>query len=126
MKIFNGVDIVSIKRMEDIITKRGEGFLNKVYTKSEKDYCNNKIFRYQHFAGKFAAKEAFYKACKFLWKQGISFKEIEIKNDKNGLPEVLLSARLQKIVNNMNLLEPSVSISHCREYAIAMVIIKGE
>lgn len=122
MKILTGTDIIEISRIKESIENIGEAFKNKIYTQKEIEYCENrKNAKYQHYAGRFAAKEAIFKAISDLLddKFEISWKDAEVLNDKNGKPKVeIFNDRLQKQIENID-----ISISHCKEYAIANVIV---
>jgi len=118
-----GTDIIEIYRIKDTIERSGETFLNKVYTKKEIEYCEgHNAAKYQHYAARFAAKEA---VAKFLGTGFIGefdWKEIEIINDDLGKPEVVLSGNALKLYNKLGYKEISISISHCKEYATSMVV----
>lgn len=122
MKILTGTDIIEISRIKESIENIGEAFKNKIYTQKEIEYCENrKNAKYQHYAGRFAAKEAIFKAISDLLddKFEISWKDVQVLNDKNGKPKVeIFNDRLQKQIENID-----ISISHCKEYAIANVIV---
>lgn len=107
-----GVDIEKIKRFENL----SEDFIQKVYTPFEIEYCNSKINKSQHYAARFCAKEAVIKALTSLQIKQPTLKQIEIKNLKNGLPVV----ELTKYYENLKI---NLSISHCEDTAIALVII---
>ncbi len=120
MKITCGTDIIEIERIQHSIEEIGEKFKERVYTKKEIEYCESKKNqKYQHYAARFAAKEAVFKAISHELenKYQIEWKNIEIINDKNGRPEV-------NFVNiHINELEQiDLSISHCRKYAVANVV----
>ena len=120
MKIKCGVDIIEISRVKESIESLGERFINKVFTEKEIEYCESKkAQKYQHYAARFAAKEAVFKAISHELenKYQIEWKNIEIINDKNGRPEV-------NFVNiHINELEQiDLSISHCKKYAVANVV----
>ena len=121
MRVKCGVDIIEISRIQDSIEKLGDTFLNKVYTKKEIEYCENKgKNKYQQYAGRFAVKEAVFKAISegIEDKFSITWKDIETLNDDNGRPKVeILFLKKMKIENI------DVSISHCKEYAVANVTV---
>lgn len=123
MKIFCGTDIIEIKRIQESIEdeKIGKAFIERVYTKKEIEYCENKkLQKYQHYAARFAAKEATFKAISELLenKYSITWKDIEITNNEQGRPELnLIGINLQDIENI------DLSISHCKEYAVANVTL---
>ena len=116
-----GVDIIEISRIRDSIENLGDKFLNKIYTKKEIDYCESKgNSKFEHYAARFAVKEAAFKAVSEEVKDKfkISWKDIETINDENGRPKTeILFVKDNKIENI------DVSISHCKEYAIANVTV---
>ena len=121
MKVECGVDIIEIGRIRDSIEEAGESFLNRVYTKKEIEYCESKKKqKYQHYAARFAAKEAVFKAIsrKLKNKYEIGWKDMEVINDENGRPHAHL-----KNINIQEIEEIDISISHCKEYAIANVVV---
>ena len=117
MKILNGTDIIEINRIKETIEKNGEKFLNKIYTKQEIDYCEaKKNQKYQSYAARFAAKEAAYKALSEYINFKYSWKDFEIENNSKGKPIIKIH------FNVYNLKELEISISHCKEYAVANVV----
>ena len=116
-----GTDIIEVSRIKDGIENIGNKFLERIYTEKEIEYCNSKnVQKYQSFAGRFAAKEALYKAVSALLPErfGISWSNAQIINDKNGNPKIEFLNIEFKQIKSMD-----ISISHCREYAVATVII---
>ena len=121
--ILIGVDIVSIDRISKNIDNTHKKFINRVYTKNEIDYCNSKVNISHHFAGRLAGKEAIIKALKISWGDGIGWRDIEILNDKNGIPEIVFHGEAKKIVNERNIKDIQISISHEKNYAVAFAIM---
>lgn len=113
-----GVDLVSVKRLGEMVEKWEEEFLYRVFTEKEREYCLSRKRRYEHLAGRFAAKEAVVKAIgrKLPWR------EIEIITEKNGKPHVRLDFKNRGIPDGN---EIHVSITHTEEYAIAMAIMES-
>lgn len=124
MKVLCGTDIIEISRIRESIERSGEKFTNMLFTQNEIDYCESKKnAKYYHYAGRFAAKEAIFKAVSSLLnnKFDISWHNAEVINDENGNPQVkFLNIHFNKIKNI------DISISHCKEYAIAMVVVTIE
>lgn len=121
MKISCGTDIIEIERIKDSIEETNNKFLNRVYTKKEIEYCESKkAQRYQHYAARFAAKEAAFKAIsvKLEDKYSICWKDIEIINDSQGRPSITLQGNIQKNIEQID-----ISLSHCKEYATANVVV---
>lgn len=123
MKVTCGTDIIEVERIKESIEDLGDKFLNRVFTKKEIEYCESKkIQKYQHYAARFAAKEATFKAIswKLEDKYAISWKDIEVENDKQGRPKLNIMGVDLKDVENID-----ISISHCKHYAVANVAILG-
>ena len=120
MKINVGNDIIEVERIKESIENLGDKFLNRVFTEKEIEYCEKKgIMKYQHYAARFAAKEAVFKAISKLLKNKfeIGWKDIEILNDNNGRPYAnILNANLKTV-------DIDISISHIKDYAISTAII---
>ncbi len=124
MKLSCGTDIIEIKRIKESIEQLGDKFLERVYTKKEIEYCESKKSqKYQHYAARFAAKEAGFKAIssKLHNKYDIGWKNIEVVNDENGRPYIYF---LDIEINEIQ--EIDISISHCKEYATANVVVMWE
>ena len=120
LKINCGTDIIEVCRIKESIERKGDNFLNKIYTEKEIEYCNSKNnMKYQHFAARFAAKEAIFKAISNMLKDKyeITWKDVEILNDENGRPYVHF------LNNDYNIKQIDISISHLKEYAVANCII---
>jgi holo-[acyl-carrier protein] synthase len=118
-----GVDIVEISRMEEAIEKWGEAFLAKLFTPREIAYSNSKRFSHQHFAARFAAKEAVIKAFGDPRKHPLSWTEIEVLNDKEGKPTIEFHRGALAVKNKKKISEVIVSLSHSKDYAIANAIL---
>lgn len=114
MIIGTGVDITEVKRLREAVEKWGNGFLNRVFTKDELENAKTRGSLYQHLSGRFAAKEAVFKA---LGDSKLNWKDLQILNDKEGKPHcVILNGRADK-------LDVHISISHVKNYAVANAII---
>lgn len=127
MNITCGTDIIEISRIKEAITSNiGEKFLERIYTKKEIEYCNLKNNqKFQHFAARFAAKEAVFKAIskELNNKFDIEWRKIQIENDNFGRPYVIIDHEIFSKIDCIDL-----SMSHCKEYATATAIVsfKGE
>lgn len=121
MKIKCGTDIIEIERVQKSIEDLGDKFLNKVYTEKEIEYCESKgKQKYQHYAARFAVKEAAFKAISegLEDKYSICWKDFETVNDEMGRPSVTILG-----INTKNIVNIDVSISHCKQYATANVVV---
>ncbi|MEI8125250.1 MAG: holo-ACP synthase [Parachlamydiaceae bacterium] len=114
-----GTDIIEIERIEQSILRYGQRFLDRVFTLKEQAYCTRHRDAQSHFAGRFAAKEAIVKAIGSGFGESISWLDIEIVNDVRGKPTVILSPALGNLVGPTHI---DISISHCREYAVAFAV----
>jgi holo-[acyl-carrier protein] synthase len=121
MVIGIGIDIIEIDRIKKSVDTFGDNFLNKIYTKTEIDYCLSKYNKYQHLAARFAAKEAIYKAIQSGWEKEATWKNIEIANESNGLPVVKFFGKLNDFIGDDK--EIKVSLSHSDNYVAAVAII---
>ena len=116
-----GTDIIEIERIKQAIQENGAQFLERVYTQKEIEYCESKKNqKYQHYAARFAAKEAVFKAIStnLQDKYSIGWKNIEIQNDEQGRPYINFIDIDETKFKNID-----ISISHCKSYAIAYVIV---
>ena len=116
-----GVDIIEIERIEAILQRHGKRFLQRVYTQAEQAYCRGRV---PELAVRFAAKEAIPKALGTgMW--GIDWQEMEILGDERGKPLVHLHRRVKARAEELGLSEFAVSLSHSRDYAVALVMALG-
>ena len=121
MKTRTGIDIIEVDRIQEAIESQGERFLNKVYTKNEINYCSNTgKMMYQHYAARFAAKEAIFKAISeiVLRREDDILNKMEIMNEKDGKPVANLD-----LLNIKNIESMDLSLSHIKNYAIASFTI---
>jgi holo-[acyl-carrier protein] synthase len=128
MQVYQGIDIVEITRIKDIIS-RNKGFITDIFTEREREYCLSKKESHIHFAGRFAAKEAGLKALGLgMSGDGIdkTLQEIEITSHSSGRPLLTMSGRAQKISRKKNITQFTVSISHSENYAVATVILLSD
>lgn len=121
MKISCGTDIIEIDRIKQSIENLGDAFLNRVFTENEIKYCESKNNqKYQHYAARFTAKEAVFKAVSsnLRDKYSITWKDIEVCNNEQGKPYINLYGINQELFESID-----ISISHCKKYATANVVI---
>ena len=106
MKVTCGTDIIEIERIKESIENLGAKFLERVYTKKEIEYCEEKKSqKYQHYAARFAAKEAAFKAIswKIKDKYEVCWKDFEVVNDKQGRPKLNIIGIDLKDIENIDL-----------------------
>ncbi len=114
-----GTDITECVRIAQMIEKHGELFLNRVYTHDEIAYCSARKAATQHYAGRWAAKEAALKAIGTGWAHGIQWTDIEVVNAVGGKPNIVIGGQARTLCNERGIGEIKISISHCRNYAVA-------
>lgn len=118
MKIACGTDIIEIQRIKNAIEKYEGKFQSEIFTKKEVEYCeSHKLQRFQHYAVRFAAKEAIFKAISNKLSKNYQWSDFEIINNEIGKPEVFLKTEIPEIESI------DVSLSHCKEYAVASVVV---
>jgi holo-[acyl-carrier protein] synthase len=117
-----GTDIVECLRIGRMVEQHGELFLNRVYTPREIRYCQARKHATEHFAGRWAAKEAIMKCLGTGWRKGLCWTDMEIRNDHQGKPLVLLRGAARDRAQNLSIGSVLVSISHCRAYATAFAM----
>lgn len=117
-----GTDIVECLRIAQMIERHGELFITRVYTPHEIQYCQHRKAATQHFAGRWAAKEAVLKAVGTGWRRGISWRDVEIRNLPSGRPTVALRGGVREVMEELGIGQVLISISHCRSHATAYAI----
>jgi holo-[acyl-carrier protein] synthase len=117
-----GTDIVEIVRIGEMIERHGELFLERVYTDQEIVYCQRRAASYQHFAGRWAAKEAVLKALGTGWAKGIGWRDIEVVSLPSGRPEIQVHGVVKELATDRGIANFLCSISHCRSHATATAI----
>lgn len=124
MIIAIGTDIIEVYRIRETV-ERTPRFVERVYTPSERAYCESKgAVAAQSFAARFAAKEAVLKAFKTGWRGSIAWHDIEITNDELGAPSVILHNFARELFEKSGATHLHISISHTSEHAVAQVIFE--
>ena len=117
-----GTDIIECCRIGRMLTQHGERFTNHVYTEEEVRYCSGRKVSEQHFAGRWAAKEAVLKAFGTGWIAGIAWKDVEVVIQPGGKPAIRLYRGAAQKANELGIAEVLISISHCKSHATATAI----
>lgn len=126
MKVLGiGTDIVECLRIAQMIERHGELFITRVYTPREIEYCSARKAATQHYAGRWAAKEAVLKAMGTGWAQGIRWRDIEIRNEPGGQPRIAIGGGAREACEELGIAEMLISISHCRTHATAYALAVG-
>ncbi len=124
MIIAIGIDIVEISRIEETMARQGERFLKRVFTLSERGYCDGRSSRIASYAARFAAKEAVMKALGTGWDKGISWQDIEVIRGESGPPSIHLAGLALERFHSVGGKRIHLSLSHSRDTAIAQVIFE--
>lgn len=119
-----GTDMIEVERVQQRMEKNA-GFKELVFSANEMIYCEARANIYEHYAARFAAKEAFLKALGTGWRKGTAFNEIEIYNDEEGKPEMRFLGTTAKTIDELKLGKIFVSLSHVKTMACAMVVIES-
>ncbi len=121
-----GIDIVEVYRIRETIA-RTPRFVERVFTAGERAYCEAKgVAAAQSFAARFAAKEAFLKALKTGWRGKITWHDIEVVSDEDGVPSLNITGEARTILKKLGAERIHLSISHTAEHAIAQVLLEGD
>ena len=124
MILSTGIDIVEVYRIAETIA-RTPRFVIRVFTPAERDYCDAKgAAAAQSYAGRFAAKEAFLKALKTGWRGKITWHDMEITNDADGVPTLQVTGEAERLLAETGAEFIHLSISHTAEHAVAHVIFE--
>jgi len=118
-----GIDIVEVERIAEKIAK-DNGFRELVFSANEIAYCESKTHKYEHYAARFAAKEAFFKALGTGWPEGTAFNEVEIVNNEQGKPEIKLLGLTHTTIKALGNFNIMVSLTHIKSAASAVVVLE--
>jgi len=118
----HGVDLVECARIQELGDRYGQRFLSRIFTQSELDYSLPRARKWEHLAGRFAAKEAILKAIGTGWRGKIAWTDMEIANDDVGRPTVRLEGHTQTLARQLGITEILISITHTKDHAVASAI----
>jgi holo-[acyl-carrier protein] synthase len=120
-----GVDLVQVARIERVLERYGDRFLERVYTPREIAYCRGKAWAASALAMRFAAKEAFSKALGVgLRKDGIRWREVEVIPNPMGKPEIFVSGRAAALCETEGIANMHLSLTDEDHRALAVVILE--
>ena len=124
MIISIGIDIIEIQRIREVLS-RTPRFTERVFTTAERVYCDSRgAVAAQHYAARFAAKEAALKAFQTGWRGGISWQDVEIASRESGAPFLIFHGPVQKLFEKSGATAVHLSMSHTSEHAIAQVVLE--
>lgn len=121
-----GTDIVECLRIARMIEQHGELFLTRIYTDREIRYCQSRKHSTEHFAGRWAAKEAITKCLGAGWRRGMSWTDLEVRTDANGQPRVHMCGAAKEQAVQLRIADILLTIAHCRAYATAYALALRE
>jgi holo-[acyl-carrier protein] synthase len=119
-----GTDIFEVRRIKQKLAD-DEQFTTAIFTQTEIDYCEKLKRKEEHYAARFAAKEAFLKALGTGWRFGISFKDIEIHNNELGKPNIVLAGKAKEFADELKIAKVHLSVSHTSDFAVAYVVLES-
>ena len=120
--VAHGIDLVDCPRIEEMVARHGERFVQRIFTAAEQAYAESNKNKIEKLAGRFAAKEAILKLMGTGWRGKIAWTDIEIINNSSGQPEVTLDGEVEKIANKLGISHISISITHTANFAIASAV----
>lgn len=119
-----GTDIVRVERFQRFVDRDENALLTRLFTEHELAYAMPRKGAAQHLAARFASKEAFVKALGLGLRDGITWQDMEVRNDELGCPSLHFSGRAAEIILERNLAPAYLSYSHEQEYAVATVVLE--
>jgi holo-[acyl-carrier protein] synthase len=120
-----GVDIVEIEKLGLAMMRRGERLRNRAFTPGEIQYCEQRAHQYQHYAARFAAKEAVFKAIGSGWRNGVTWLDVEVFNELSGKPILRLNGKTLEFANTLGARNYWLSLTHTDHYAVAQVVLES-
>jgi holo-[acyl-carrier protein] synthase len=119
-----GIDIIEVARIREVLI-RTPRFADRVFTAAERAYCESRgVVSAQHFAARFAAKEAALKALQTGWRGGIAWQDVEVRAHESGAPYLHFSGEVLNVLERSGATATHLSISHTTEHAIAQVVLE--
>jgi len=120
-----GIDLVEIERFRKVVERLKDRFLFKVFTQEEQQFCLSHRDPIPHFAARFAAKEALFKALGTGWAQGVTWLDVEVRRETPNAPSMLIRGHAGQLCSAKGSQKIHLSLSHSDQYAIALVILEG-
>ncbi len=120
-----GTDIIECDRIARMLNRHGDLFVRRVFTPNEIDYCSGRKMAYQHYAGRWAAKEAVLKTLGTGWSRGIHWTDVEMLHQVEGQPLIVLYDQALEVSRQLGIVQILISISHTRAHAVAFATALG-
>lgn len=123
MVIGVGIDLVKIDRIQKMVEKWDKRFLNRIFTSVEQTYSFSFRQPFPHLAGRFAIKEAVFKAIGTGWRGGVRWTDIEVYNESSGQPRVRVYGKVKERIEDQGVTQIQASISHDTEYSVGQIVL---
>lgn len=120
-----GVDLFSVTRVEEDLEKGEKGLRDEIFTPEEIAYCQSKRYPAQHFAARFAAKEAVFKALGAAGMAAAHWRDVEVRSERSGRSFVHLNGKVRETADALGVAKIYVSLSHTRDWAVASVVMEA-
>ncbi len=120
-----GIDMIEIERVAQVHVARGDRFLERVFTKAERDYCLRRTLSAQSFAARFAAKEAVMKALGTGWAAGVRWVDIEVIREPKSAPTIQLHGTAAQIAQRKKITRWHLALTHTQTTSAAFVIAES-
>jgi holo-[acyl-carrier protein] synthase len=120
-----GVDVVEIDRFRNIMERLKDRFIFRVFTTGEQQFCHSHRDPVPHYAARFAAKEALFKALGTGWARGVTWLDVEVQRERQDAPAMILHGEAQKLSASRGTQRVHLSLSHSEHWAVATVILEG-
>jgi holo-[acyl-carrier protein] synthase len=124
MILGTGIDLVEIDRFRKVIERLEDRFVRRIFTSNEQQFCNQHRDPIPHFAARFAAKEALFKALGTGWAKGVTWLDVEVLRERQDAPTMVLHGEAQRLASTMGVKKIHLSLSHSDQWTVAMVILE--
>lgn len=119
-----GIDIIEVRRIREVLGRTSR-FAERVFTAAERTYCDSRgTVAAQHYAARFAAKEATLKALQTGWRGGIGWRDVEVASRDKGAPYLIFHGKLRELIEKSGATIAHLYLSHTAEHAIAVVLLE--
>ena len=125
MIVGTGIDIAEVPRIAESIARFGNRFLERIFTESERRYCDSKANRVERYAARFAAKEAAMKALGTGWSQGVRWRDLEVARQPGHRPTIRFHGKAAEFAGRLGAVNVALSLTHTAEIAMAQVILES-
>ena len=120
-----GVDVLEIDRLRKTLARRGDHFVRRVFTPAEREYCEARHDPAPHYAVRFAAKEAAFKALGTGWAKGVTWLDVEVARREREAPSISLRGKAGEVSDSLHCRSIHLSLSHSDQNAIAVVVLES-